>query len=356
MMESSAENDRHDLIVKFLAGESDEKDLKQLKEWLEQDPANRRIFDKEADLWQETNAGTRLEFFREDEGWEILSRKIGADRKNSKKTILLRKNTYRLLAAAASLAVLIALSATGLWLNGKKQLAGYGAATTVIETREGERASLILSDSTRVILNSGTTINYASDFNIDSRKISLSGEAYFDVATNPEKPFEVQLDKLKISAKGTKFNVFSFLNEDRIEATLEEGNIAIAVGEKAPLELSAGQQAVYFRKTGKILVRDVATETYTSWKEHKLRFKDTPLEEVLRRIGRKYNVRFELASTDLLDLKYTGTFIDESIEDVMQMMSAVSPVTCRITYMTSVNDKQYTKPVISIGWAKRKKI
>jgi ferric-dicitrate binding protein FerR (iron transport regulator) len=117
--------------------------------------------------------------------------------------------------------------------------------------------------------------------------------------------------------------------------------------------VKSGQQVVYFVKSKKVLVRDVVTDTYISWKENKLRFNDTPFEEVLRRIGRKYNVRFEI-DPDLLNLKYTATFIDEPIEDVMKMLKTVSPITYKIYYLTSVNDKKYRKPKIVVG--KRKPV
>ena len=102
-------------------------------------------------------------------------------------------------------------------------------------------------------------------------------------------------------------------------------------------------------KSEKILIRDVNTDTYTSWKENKLRFNDTPFEEVLRRIGRKYNVTFEITDRDLLNLKYTATFIDEPVDQVMQMLKTVSPITYKIYNRTSVNDKQYLKPKIVVG-------
>ena len=73
------------------------------------------------------------------------------------------------------------------------------------------------------------------------------------------------------------------------------------------------------------------------------------LRRLLRRIGRKYNVTFEITNRDLLNLKYTATFIDESIEDVMQMLKTVSPITYKIYYRTSVKDKQYIKPKIVVG-------
>ena len=138
-----------------------------------------------------------------------------------------------------------------------------------------------------------------------------------------------------------------------METTLEEGAINVLIKGKEPINVKSGQQVVYFVKSKKVQVKEVVTDTYTSWKENKLRFNDTPFEEVLRRISRKYNVKFEITSRDLLNLKYTATFIDESIEDVMDMLMTVSPITYRINYMTSISDKKYTKPKIVIG--KRKK-
>jgi transmembrane sensor len=192
-------------------------------------------------------------------------------------------------------------------------------------------------------------VQYNGNFNQVDRRMTLTGEAFFDISTNPEKPFVVQLDKMSITAKGTRFNVFSFDTENRVEITLEEGAIGVSVTGKEPLHVKPGQQVVYFVKSGEIIVRDVNIDTYTSWKENKLRFHDTSFEEVLRGIARKYNVTFEVSNHDLFDLKYTATFIDESIEEVMQMLRTVSPITYRIYYRTSANDKKYMKPKIMVG-------
>ncbi|HPT21673.1 MAG TPA: DUF4974 domain-containing protein, partial [Bacteroidales bacterium] len=155
-------------------------------------------------------------------------------------------------------------------------------------------------------------------------------------------------------ATGTRFNVLCYPNENRIETTLEEGKIKVAIKDQGVIDVKSGQQVVYFSKTGKAIVRDVTTETYTSWKENKLRLIDTPFEETLRRIARRYNVTFEIRNSDLLDLKYTATFIDESIEDVMQMLQTVSPINYQINNQTSVNDKKYIKPKIIIRKRKSK--
>ena len=222
-------------------------------------------------------------------------------------------------------------------------------ASTTFSTAEGEKSRVFLADSPQVYINAGSTHKYTTGYNIKERSVELTGEAFFNVRTNPEKPFVVQLGKMSVSATGTRFNVLSYGNEDRVETTLEEGKIQVSIRGQETIDVKSGQQVVYFTKTNKAIVREVATETYTSWRENKLRFNDTPFEEVLRKIARRYNVTFEISNRDLLDLKYTATFIDESIEDVMQMLKAVSPITYKIYTRTTINDKQYLKPKIVVG-------
>jgi transmembrane sensor len=344
----------YNLIVKFFAGEISDNELTQLKLWLESDPANRRIFDKENELWQETSIQTKFANYRNDSAWLNISSKLGFGKNKVKSVTLLRKNYFRIIIAAATVACLLALGGISLWTMSRNSLHQMVAGSTIVETKEGEKARIMLSDSSEVILNSDSRVQYVGNYNLADRRVNLTGEAFFDISTNPEKPFVVQLEHMSISATGTRFNVYSFNNEDRVETTLEEGAIRVSVKGQEPINVKAGQQVVYFVKTGEVKVLDVNTDTYTSWKENMLRFNDTPLEEVLRRIGRKYNVTFEVTNRELLDLKYTATFIDETVEEVMQMLRTVSPITYKIYYRTSIKDKQYIKPKIIVG--KRKTI
>lgn len=344
----------YNLIIKFFAGEISDSELTQLKLWLEADPENRRIFDKENELWQEASIHTKFENYRNDSVWLSISGKLELGKNKVKSVTLIRKNNFRVLIAAATASCLLAIGGVTLWIVSRNSFNQITSGSTILETKEGEKARIMFSDSSEVILNSDSRVQYVGNYNLTERRVKLSGEAFFDISTNPEKPFIVQLDNMIISATGTRFNVYSFNNENRVETTLEEGTIHVFVKGKEPINVRSGQQVVYFVNTGEIKVIDVITDTYTSWKENMLRFNDTPLEEAFRRIGRKYNVTFEVTNRDLLDLKYTATFIDESVEEVMEMLKAVSPITYKINYRTSVNDRQYIKPKIVVG--KRKTI
>jgi len=342
------ELDYRALIIKFLAEEISDSEMDVLKVWLAKDTRNRRIFNESNELWHESGIKTKLDHFKTDKTWSDISTQLGIGKNRINHVVILNKKNFRILIAAASIAWIVAISGLTLWLTERKSDKQITVASTTVRTDEGEKAHILLADSTCVFMNSSSTMEYATDYYTKERKVKLSGEAFFDVCTNPEKPFVVQLDKMSVSATGTQFNVLSYGNENRIETTLVEGNIQVSIPGQDTIDVKAGQQVVYFTKTNKAIVRDVSTETYTSWKENKLRFNDTSFEEVLRKIGRRYNVTFEIRNRDLLELKYTATFIDESIEDVMQMLKTVSPITYKIYNRTTINDKQYLKPKIVV--------
>lgn len=338
--------DYKNIIVKFFSKEVTEAETAVLRSWLENDPANRIVFDKANKMWQESPSARHD--FEIDKAWSELSLKHGLEKTGIKKVVVLKKDRYMRLVAAASIAILLAAGGFSLWLKDRRTSQRMLVASTIIQTREGEKASIYLADSTRVFMNSGTTLRYSSGYNVNDRLVELNGEAFFDVTTNKEMPFKVQLGKMTVSATGTRFNVLSYAGEDRIETTLEEGSIEALIDGNEAIDIAPGQQVVYYNKTGKAVVKNVATETYTSWKENKLRLIDTPLEEALRRIARRYNVTFEIRNSDILDLKYTATFIDESIDDLMQMLKTVSPIDYQICNRMTVDEKKYLKPRIIV--------
>jgi transmembrane sensor len=338
----------NELIIKFLAGEISEDEIAVLKVWLEADPANRRIFDEENELWQISRYKTELDHLTTDEAWTEISKQQGIGVFKSKNVVILNKNNFRILMAAASVVCLISIGALTHFLADRKSTLNMVTSSTTIRTDEGEKAHIFLPDSTEIQINSGSTLEYKRDYNISERIVKLTGEAYFIVRTNSEKPFVVQSGRMTVTATGTRFNILSYSNENRVETTLEKGEIQVSIMGQESFDVKPGQQVLFYTKTNKALIRDVATDTYTSWKENKLRFVDTPFEEVLRKIARRYNVTFEIRNRDLLDLKYTATFIDESIGDVMQMLKTVSPITYRIYNRTKINDKEYLKPKIVV--------
>lgn len=344
------EEDIRRLINNFLTGEITDSEIDLLKEWLGKKPEYRHLFDFENEVWQKTNFTKASTFFEPISAWQGIKGRLTEISGRSARAVTLPRKSLTLLVAAASVTLLMAIGGITMWIYGSMMQKEMISSNAVIRTSEGEKADIFLPDSTRITINSGSEIEYGAGYNIRERAVRLSGEAYFDVHTDPDKPFIVQAGgEITVLATGTKFNIYSYPDEDRIETTLVDGTISVALEDEDPIEVSPGQQVVYFSRTKRAIVKNVVPETYTSWKENKLRFIDTPFEEVLRKLGRRYNVVFEVRGKELLELKYTATFIDESIEEVMQMLKTISPISYRIYNRTTVNDSRYLKPKIIVS-------
>jgi|WetSurMetagenome_2_1015567.scaffolds.fasta_scaffold02296_1 transmembrane sensor len=342
-----------DLVIKFLAGEISESEAAQLKSLLARNATYRRFFNSENELWQKSAINQKSNNIGIiDEGWTRIHSKIANSDDNKSSLIIIEKRKVIKILAAASIIFLVMAGGYKLMILKKQSISRDLIVASTVATDEGEKAHIYLSDSTEVILNSGSSLKYDPSYNMKERKVQLSGEAYFKVHTNREKPFLVQLENMTIAATGTRFNVLSYNNENRVETTLEEGKIHILFKNNKTIDLKPGDQVLYFNKTKEFILREVQTETYTSWKENKLRLIDTPIEEAFRKIARRYNVVFEIQGSKVLDLKYTATFIDESVEEVMQMLKTVSPISYKIYNSNSVDNHQYLKPKIVV-WERK---
>jgi ferric-dicitrate binding protein FerR (iron transport regulator) len=216
----------------------------------------------------------------------------------------------------------------------------------------GSRTVVQLSDGTEVNLNYGSRIKYPQNFTGDTREITLSGEAYFDVAPNPDKPFIVKTGKLNVKALGTEFNVNAYPDDDVIATTLVEGKVIIEkilpdnktgqVGAMVP-----GQHLAYHSKTGKISSNQVNVENYIAWKEGKLVFDNTPILGVTEKLGRMFNVEFHVAD-DVKDLTYTVTFADDPLYFILDLMTETTPITYKRFPRKKRDDGTFSKQIIKI--------
>lgn len=344
--------DNQELISKFLTGEITDAGLEQLKQWLAQDSENRKIFNQENELWHQAGAHTRLHDYSTDRAWQIVSQKLGFREQESGKVIILSKSRFSLMVVAASLLILITLGGLGYLLFQRTGLQQGMTDKTIITSNVGEKSHIFLADSTEVYLNSKSMLSFDGSYNKKDRDIYLSGEAFFNVRTNAGKPFVVNVDQLQVTATGTRFNVSAYVDDPRIAATLEEGRIYVSLPPGRKIFLKEGDQLVYDRETKGAVLHSVSTKTFTAWKENELRFADAPLEEVMRRIGRNFNVDIIIDDPAILNLKFTATFTDESIEEILQMMKMVSPIEYKIIRQATRDEGTYVKPKVVIS-AKR---
>ncbi len=208
-----------------------------------------------------------------------------------------------------------------------------------VSTGYGEHKKVELPDGSKVVLNNLTSLAYPSQFNQKDRKVDLSGEAYFDVQTDENKPFVVSTDRMDVQVHGTLFNLKAYPDEGRTTTSLLKGSVSIKQAGKEPMRVKPDERAIY----------DLITNTHnihfdrnliadTAWMSGILVFDDEPFGYVVNTLKREKNVYFSVINTNLLTLRLTARFMhDESIDDIIGVLSK----SLNFSYSYSEKEKLY---------------
>lgn len=183
---------------------------------------------------------------------------------------------------------------------------------------------IVLSDGTRVWLNSKSSLRYPTQFRNDVRRVFLEGEAYFEVADNPLKPFDVVVDDLSVRALGTSFNIMAYEDELFIETSLIEGKVQIfseELEENKAYKLYPSYQARYERSSKNISQERVNTDNIIAWKNGLFVFDNENIETIMQRLSRWYNIDMEFVDLLTDDYHFTGSIRRyENISKILDML------------------------------------
>lgn len=221
-----------------------------------------------------------------------------------------------------------------------------------IQANAGMRTHLDLPDGTVAYLNSGSTLSYPLPFDKNVRRVSLSGEAYFEVTHNPEQPFvvSVQDDRMRVKVHGTEFNVEAYEQESQIQTTLVSGSIDIEVVENGQVakkvHLNPSDKAIYDVTKDKINIFPVNTEYETSWINGRLVFKNMPLPQVLKKLSYFYNVKFDVQDDIINSYYFTGTFQDKQLSQVLDYLKITSQIDYEIKTTRSDDSHKIQQSVV----------
>lgn len=349
-----------DLIAKKLSGEADAAELKELEDLLREHPDMHYPMQHVADLWHhksppDTNAYDA--FDRHAQRMKSVGIDFAADNNAAVDGLpgipgagKAPRSKRRLLAGAG---LLLVCMIAGVWffrtaprtdtIAPKQQ-----AYRSEVSTRYGSKTKLVLPDGTQVWLNSGSKLTYDKTYGAASREVLLTGEAYFDVAKNPARPFVIHAPGFNIKVLGTAFNVRSFPGEKKSETSLIRGSIEVTFSDR-PTEkiiLKPNEKLVIANEEipGK---KPVATAVHkkdnipqepivavshltyeptdstiveTSWMINKLIFRSESFEELAVRMERWYGVQIRFASEDLKRKKFTGAFENETIQQALKAL------------------------------------
>jgi len=215
-----------------------------------------------------------------------------------------------------------------------------------------------LPDGSKVWLNHSSTLKYPAMFLGDSRTVELTGEGYFEVAHNPKIPFIVKAGEIQVLAHGTTFNILAYPDERKIETSLINGSVELQRLNTDRtivnlLKMKPSDLATYNSIDKEIITRSIEDERYYSWKDGKLIFKKEPMGEVVKKLGRWFNVDIQIKDPELLELTYTATFVHETLPQVMELITLVSPVSYSISNREEISDGTFTKRKVILSYRKK---
>ncbi|HEX3007572.1 MAG TPA: FecR family protein, partial [Bacteroidales bacterium] len=212
------------LFVSYFMGEITPAELQILENWLDTSPQNREQFNQFEATWLLSGKTVRLDKIDNQLLWGELESKIKQTNLTEDEDQKRKGRTMSILRIAASWIIFMALgSVLTIWLSRDNTVSAE--QVTEITAPLGAKSFVKLPDGTSIWLNAGSKVSYDKNFNAKERKINLSGEAFFNVVTNKEKPFTVHTSDIIVRAFGTRFNVKAYPEEKTITATLEEGKI-----------------------------------------------------------------------------------------------------------------------------------
>lgn len=226
-----------------------------------------------------------------------------------------RNNQYRIWLAAATVALLIAMSG---WLY---MMLDTDPSFIIKTNNSGIVQKVPLPDGTMIQLNNHSKLIYPERFSGDSREIFLEGEAYFDVKHDKKHPFIVRAGELKIRVLGTKFTVNASSQSPQITATLLEGSIEVS-NEKKQMLMKPSQQLKYDVNSGNMLLTELNNAgREIRWTQNVWVLSETPLLDICQRLEQLFNVKIIIMNDELIGKSFTGEFYtNESLESILKTM------------------------------------
>jgi transmembrane sensor len=231
-----------------------------------------------------------------------------------------------------------------------------------VVTANGSRTHLTLPDGTKVWLNAGSHLTYDKSYGSTRREINLTGEAFFDVANNPQQPFIIHTPRMDVRVLGTSFNVKSYTADKTTEATLVRGSIAISIKNRPDetiilkpnqklivtsdqttlLHHQAGQSRAVPDSTAQISIRPPSYEQNTgamietSWVNNRFIFKDEDFGALSKDLERWYGVNIQLTDSAQANWRFTGNFEKENVRQALDALK----LTANFNYIIQGNQIQ----------------
>lgn len=319
------------LADKFLSNQTTPEETRAVLDWF-QTAEGIRYIERQLDVNADFLDREELKNLVPDLDSDMLYNSIQTEIRNTPGLLSLHRSGWIGYAMKVAAAVLVMITASVFALTYEKHADDSQLVQRepiVFQTQDEENRNIILVDGTNISLNSNSKVTISSDYLQGSREIDLVGEAYFDVAHNPDEPFIIHANQSSVEVLGTAFNVRSHPGQDNVQVAVVNGRVVfqntVDLGngstEELSVTLSKGQYGYMDLTRRTILVDGLAIENYLAWKDGRFAFEGLTLSQVCVQLERIYEINCSFENNSIGDLKLTSNFTNESPDKTLDVIA-----------------------------------
>lgn len=310
-----------DLIAGFLSAELNDDEMNLFKDWVNSSESNKKYFLEKQEIWVAAVCLSKNENFNFNEAYQkFVDRTNRISDSKSKIKKLLWTGFGRV---AAVVLLFLSIGVSGYLIGNRSSML---SSRICVETPNGSESKVILPDGTVLWLNSGSKIEYGSDFGLKNRDIHLYGEGYFEVKKNKTLPFTVNsYNNVAVKVLGTKFNFRNYGNETSAKVVLFEGKVALNIDNEKKY-LMPNQQATIDKNCHSIAISNTISKHVKDWKDGILFFDEDCLADIVKVLERNYDVKIDIIDDSLNSFKFYGSFkkSDQNINSIMDALASTN--------------------------------
>jgi ferric-dicitrate binding protein FerR (iron transport regulator) len=312
------------IIQKYLQGVTSEEENQQLQLWIQQSPENKKRLFAEKDIWDTYG------FHSNTKGYEIMPELEILKRRIEPQTTQRPVQLLKMLQIAAILLIAFGLGWSVQYISSFNRQQTVETTTQEITVPKGQVNQIFLADGTRIWINSGSKLTLPSVFAPHERVVKLNGEAFFEVAKDKNRPFSVEVNGQSIRVFGTSFNVRAYDNSNKIETTLETGQIQLQVCNQTKM-LKPGEQSLFNKTEKRLVISKVDPVTFSSWKDGRFEFQNEDLIEVFKVVERWYDVEISYNEESFRGMHFSGVIKrNKDTRHFLDLLNLTVPVSYEI--------------------------
>jgi len=313
-------------LVSYLTGNCTKKDQKLVEQWLNISDDNMLMFNEFKQVWESSTIVNQSYLIDIDKAWSDFKERAAFNELVPVEVVENKPSDMRsiMVNAARIAALIVILFGIYFVFDNVNKVETYSYTTAVAQGN----SPFVLPDGSNIIMNEGAEINYPEQFSTDVRNVRFTGEAFFDIAHNPQKPMIIAAGNVRVKVLGTSFNLCNCKHSDEITLYLETGKVLFysvndidgRVQEK--IILHPGQKGVYNKNTGLITKYQFDNNNHLAWKTGILEFVNAPLTDVISALENTFRINV-ISEISLNNYHLTARYDNETPESIFSSLQII---------------------------------